>query len=90
MMGDCNETLRELERFLDHELTEPTLAAIQGHLDGCLDCLSAYDFHAELRIVIQEKCRSDEMPPGLLTKIEQCFGADPEGELDHTDGTIPG
>lgn len=75
-MGDCNETLKELERFLDGDLNGSTLHAIQSHLDGCLDCLSAYDFHAELRMVIQRKCHSDEMPPTLLERIEQCFGLD--------------
>ena len=75
-MGDCNETLRELEQFLDHELSEETKDAIHAHLGGCDHCLEAYDFHAELRQVIAAKCRNDELPPGLLAKIEQCFGED--------------
>jgi anti-sigma factor (TIGR02949 family) len=79
-MADCNETLRELEAFLDGELTHDTQHAIRAHLDGCLDCLQAFDFHAELRIVIAEKCHRDEMPPGLLSKIEQCFGEDLDGD----------
>ena len=28
----------------------------------------AFDFHAELKIVIAEKCNNDEMPPDLLGK----------------------
>ena len=83
-MGDCNETLRELERYLDGELGGPTRQAIQNHLDGCLDCLSAFDFHAELRIVIQRKCHQDELPAGLLEKIESCFGLD-DLEVDGSD-----
>ena len=39
---------------------------IHAHLDGCPDCLQAFDFHAELKTVIATKCRNDEMPPGLL------------------------
>ena len=80
MMGDCNETLRELERFLDGELPEPTKYVIQRHLDGCLDCLSAFDFHAELKIVISHKAKAERVPDGLLARIEQCFGElDDEG-----------
>jgi mycothiol system anti-sigma-R factor len=75
-MADCNDTLRELEAFLDNELTETTVFAIRAHLDGCMDCLQAFDFHAELKIVVAQKCRNDEMPPGLLAKIERCFGDD--------------
>jgi len=74
-MADCNETLRELETFLDGELGEETRSSIMSHLGGCMDCLQAFDFHAELRQVISAKCHSDEMPPGLLIKIEQCFGS---------------
>lgn len=79
-MGDCEETLRELERFLDHELTGNAQKAIQAHIDGCLDCLHAFDFQAELKSIIAAKCQSDELPPGLLSRIEQCFGADLDGD----------
>jgi mycothiol system anti-sigma-R factor len=73
-MADCNETLRELEAFLDRELSDETHDAIRSHLNGCLDCLQAFDFHAELKMVISKKCRNDELPPGLLDKIASCFG----------------
>jgi mycothiol system anti-sigma-R factor len=78
-MGDCNETLRELETFLDGELSPTLLADIRSHLGDCPNCLEAFDFHAELKAVIAAKCHSDEMPPGLLGRIEECFktGIDP-------------
>ena len=79
-MADCNDTLRELEAFLDGELTPPVQESIHSHLNGCMDCLQAFDFHAELRQVVREKCSNDEMPPGLLAKIERCFGEDLDGD----------
>jgi anti-sigma factor (TIGR02949 family) len=79
-MADCNETIRELEEFLDGELSEHSLNAIHSHLQGCTDCHQAFDFHAELRTVIAAKCRSDEMPAGLLSRIEQCFNEDFDGD----------
>ena len=75
-MADCNDTLRELEAFLDHELSDPAIRSIRAHLEGCVDCLQAFDFHAELKMVIARKCRNDELPPSLLLKIESCFGDD--------------
>jgi mycothiol system anti-sigma-R factor len=72
-MGDCNETLRELEQFLDEELSPGAHDAIHAHLNGCTDCLEAFDFHAELRQVIALKCGNDELPPGLMAKIQSCF-----------------
>jgi anti-sigma factor (TIGR02949 family) len=73
-MSDCNETLRELDRFLDGELTEMTRTAVEHHLGGCMDCLSAFDFHAELKLVIRDKARDTEVPEGLRDKILHCFG----------------
>ena len=79
-MADCNETLRELDAYLDGELPDEVRFHIHDHLDGCLDCLQAYDFHAELKQAIRRKCSSDEMPSGLLGRIEQCFQADFDGD----------
>jgi anti-sigma factor (TIGR02949 family) len=79
-MADCNETIRELEEFLDGELSEESLNAIHSHLQDCPDCHQAFDFHAELRTVIAAKCRNDEMPTGLLSRIEQCFNEDFDGD----------
>jgi mycothiol system anti-sigma-R factor len=79
-MSDCNETLRELESFLDSELSSDARESIHGHLDLCPDCLQAFDFHAELRSVIAQKCSNDEMPPGLLSRIEKCFNEDFDGD----------
>ena len=79
-MADCNETIRELEAFLDGELSDDGRHAIHAHLEGCNDCLEAFDFQAELRTVIAAKCRNDEMPPGLLSRIEQCFNEDFDGD----------
>lgn len=75
-MGDCNDTLRELDTFLDAELSEEGHRAIRGHLEDCPDCLGAFDFHAELKQVIAQKCRNEELPPSLMAKIEACFGID--------------
>ncbi len=80
-MGDCNETLRELDHFLDGELSTEARVAIQHHLEGCLDCYSAFDFHAELKQVIARKCASEAVPPGLLDRVKACFG-DPDDDRD--------
>jgi mycothiol system anti-sigma-R factor len=79
-MGDCNETLRELETFLDGELSAAALADIRSHLGDCPDCLEAFDFHAELKAIIARKCRADPMPSSLLSRIEECFQADFDGD----------
>ena len=79
-MADCKQTLRELDAFLDDELSPTTREQIHNHLEGCVDCLQAFDFQAELKQVIRRKCSNDEMPPGLLAKIETCFNEDFDGD----------
>lgn len=77
---DCSETLRELDVFLDDELSDAARQTIAHHLDGCPDCMSAFDFQAELKEVIGIKCRNDEMPPKLLARIERCLSTDFDGD----------
>lgn len=79
-MDNCDETIRELETFLDGALSEDGHHAIHAHLEGCSECLQAFDFQTELRSVISAKCHNDEMPPGLLSRIEKCFNEDFDGD----------
>ncbi len=79
-MTDCRETIRELDAFLDDELPGDVRTHIHLHLNGCIDCLQAFDFQAELKAAIRRKCSTEELPPGLLARIEQCFNADLDGD----------
>lgn len=65
---DCAESLKELYSFLDGELTADRRQHIQEHLDGCHDCYGAFDFEAELRIVVSKRCK-DEVPEALRDRV---------------------
>ena len=71
-MEDCNETLRELYLYLDGQLTEDDRQHIQQHLDDCSPCLEAYDFEAELRLVVKSRC-CDQVPEALRARIAQAL-----------------
>ena len=72
----CEEALQELYVYLDGELTAEKRTVIRGHLDDCNPCFEAFDFEAELRIVISTRCR-DEVPESLRHRIaEQLHSAD--------------
>ena len=67
-MSDCEDSLHELYRYLDGDLTEERRAAIQRHLDHCQPCAEPYDFEAELREVIRKKCQ-EKVPESLVAKV---------------------
>lgn len=65
---DCGEALAELYMFLDGELTEELRDRLTEHLDECNPCLEVYDFEAELRAVIAQRCK-DVVPDSLRERI---------------------
>ena len=73
---DCDEAVHRLYHFLDGELTGERRVQIQRHLDECLPCLEAFDFEAELRIVIATKCR-DQVPDALRQRIAEALRSEP-------------
>jgi mycothiol system anti-sigma-R factor len=76
--GNCDDTLHELYQFLDGELTDQKRQHIAQHLDACPPCFEAYDFEAELRLVIAAKCR-EEVPESLLRRIAETIQQSQDG-----------
>ncbi len=69
---DCNETIERLYTYLDGELTEDRRVEIKRHLDECPPCLDAFDFEADLRQVIADRCR-DRVPDSLRQRIHDAL-----------------
>lgn len=68
MEPECQEALGTLYDFLDGELTAERRVQIQRHLDQCSPCLEAFDFEAELKLLVARRCR-DQVPEHLRLKI---------------------
>ena len=64
----CVEAVELLYHYLDGELTDDRRSLIQRHLDACPPCFEAYDFEAELRIVVRQKCQ-DHVPDTLVLRV---------------------
>ena len=75
-MADCDETIKELERFLDSELATEKLEHLTTHLDGCVDCQQTFEFHAELRQIVRQAVKHEQLPETLVDRIKECFGTD--------------
>jgi mycothiol system anti-sigma-R factor len=69
---DCNETVHRLYHFLDGELTPDRRVEIADHLDKCAPCLEAYDFEAEVRRLISDRCK-DHVPDHLRERIARAI-----------------
>ena len=78
-MGDCSDAVHRLYHFLDGELTDEKRSEIQRHLDSCNPCLEAFDFEAELKMVISQRCR-DQVPEGLRERIANAIQHDARHE----------
>lgn len=81
-MADCQETLNELHRYLDEELSADRVEEILSHLKMCSDCQEAYEFHAVLRDTIRQKAQRDEISDGFLDRLKECFGDDLDLDSD--------
>jgi mycothiol system anti-sigma-R factor len=75
MGDDCGEAIEKLYTFLDGELTDQRRVEIRQHLDDCSPCLSAFDFEAELRVMISVRCR-DEVPDALRQRVASALQAE--------------
>jgi mycothiol system anti-sigma-R factor len=79
-MGDdhdeCSEAVHQLYLYLDGELTPEKRSLIRHHLDKCPPCFEAFDFEAELRMVIAHKCR-EQVPDRLRQRVARALGLDP-------------
>ena len=73
--GNCDDALHELYGYLDGELTVERRTKIQRHLDDCPPCYEAFDFEAELRIVIARKC-TETVPDSLKQRIADAISAE--------------
>lgn len=69
---DCRQSVERLYHYLDGELTDERRRCIQRHLDECPPCVEAFDFEAELRQVIANRCK-DHVPPALLDRVRRAL-----------------
>lgn len=72
----CEAALHEIYHLLAGEIDDAKREQISAHLDGCNPCAEPYDFYAEVRRCIQQRCH-DTAPPELLARIEAAIQHEP-------------
>lgn len=81
MTDPCEEALHELYHFLDGELTNDRRSLITNHLDSCSTCLGAFDFEADLRRVVAQRCQ-ETVPDALRQRIANLLRYELPGATD--------
>jgi mycothiol system anti-sigma-R factor len=76
---NCEETLREIQRFLDGELEIDLTAAINRHISDCHPCGERAEFQRHLRVLIAKTCGAEAVPPALLERITASLHEPPPG-----------
>ncbi len=71
---ECEETLQEIERFLDHEVDDVVRAKVERHLSRCDPCTDKAEFRMHLKALIQLKCAEHEIPDGLKDRLRTILG----------------
>jgi mycothiol system anti-sigma-R factor len=66
--GNCDEALRDLERYLDGELPDADLGTIRQHLSDCYPCADRAGFEEQLRALVRERC-AEKAPATLVDAI---------------------
>jgi anti-sigma factor (TIGR02949 family) len=68
---DCAEVCRRLDDYVDRELSDADVAAVDKHLSFCTDCADEFAVERELLDCIREKLKSVRVPPGLKARIAE-------------------
>lgn len=76
LQPSCEDALHEIYHLLSGEIDDEKRATITGHLDECAPCAEPYDFYAELRRTVQQRCQ-DQAPPDLLARIAEALQHEP-------------
>lgn len=74
---NCSEAARHLDDYLDRELGEQDLAAVEAHLAACEHCTGHFDLEREVVERIRARLRQLKAPPGLLERIMSSLEGQP-------------
>jgi mycothiol system anti-sigma-R factor len=68
---DCNETLGEVQRFIDGELDVTVRIRIEQHLSECHGCNERAEFRRHLKLLIARRCGEEAVPASLEAKVRE-------------------
>jgi anti-sigma factor (TIGR02949 family) len=74
---ECQQALREIERFLDGEMGGAEHDKLDAHLHECPPCMDHAEFKRNVKQLIADRCGCEEMPVDLRHKVMSLLDAPP-------------
>jgi mycothiol system anti-sigma-R factor len=68
-MVTCTECVEKLQPYLDRELSDDELIAVEQHLEECGHCADAFQFVGSVLRVVGRSCRSTVATEELKARV---------------------
>ncbi len=72
---NCDDVLREIERYLDGEVDAVTASGLVEHFHECGSCFDRAEFQRRLKEMLRSKCHS-EAPQHLEVRVRQAIASE--------------
>ena len=69
---ECEQAIKMLLEYLDHELGDHNHMVIEKHLHTCRSCYSRMEFEKQLKGVVGDK-KVEKAPDSLRNKLNKLF-----------------
>ena len=67
----CEEAIKRLNDYLDHELSAEERQDVVKHLNICKPCLERFDFEESLVVSLRQKVKERICPNGLKDRLSK-------------------
>ncbi len=65
----CEEAIKRLNEYLDHQLSPAEAIVVMRHLEICRPCLRRFTFEQTLVVSLRQKANASAMPSALRDKL---------------------
>ena len=79
MQATCEAILRQLDDYIDRELSPGDMHMVERHIEDCLRCADRYRFEISLMQEIRSRLRRIRLPGHLVASIRLRLDAERAG-----------
>lgn len=73
---DCAEVEKEVQKYLDNQLSQLEKNKFEEHLDNCLPCDKKVEFEVKLKSIMKIKSQEKEYPKELEKELKKLISGD--------------